>query len=295
MNTTISEFYKRQSPFSDPGKYAHLFEALPDDLPALASVVQGLIIPPYHLPLKLHNLRLEDIELAPYGYRSIESLIAKLLSICDLPLTQARPPRLRLGVNCRNFATLLVSILRHKGVPARERIGFAGYLGGAIHYEHRITEYWGKAQNRWRLVDAFVDPIRRQASGIRFNTLDIMPDDPFYLAAEVWLKARQNNVDPDQFGDSETDIGLPPIRYALMHDFDALNKFEVLGNDTWGELIDKPEADLTADDLQFLDEVARLTSDPDANFGQLISLHERSQYGQEMRLAAQEIGLIGGM
>ena len=51
MNLTISEFYKRQSPFSDPGKYAHLFEALPDDLPALASVVQGLIIPPYHLPL----------------------------------------------------------------------------------------------------------------------------------------------------------------------------------------------------------------------------------------------------
>ena len=52
MNLTISEFYKRQSPFSDPGRYAHLFDALPDDLPALASVVQGLIIPPYHLPLQ---------------------------------------------------------------------------------------------------------------------------------------------------------------------------------------------------------------------------------------------------
>ena len=97
------------------------------------------------------------------------------------------------------------------------------------------------------------------------------------------------------FGDSETDIGLPPIRYALLHDFDALNKFEVLGNDTWGELIDKPEADLTGDDLRFLDEVARLASDPDANFEPLISLHERSQYGQEMRLAAQDIGSIGGM
>ena len=142
----------------------------------------------------------------------------------------------------------------------------------------------------WVRADAFVDPELKAARDIALDTLNIGPDDPFYAAGEIWLDARQGRLDPHQFGDSPDDRGLPPIRYALLHDFDALNKFEVLGDDTWGDLIEKPEADLSADDRHFLDEVARLTTDPDVNFDELIALHSTSEYGRQVRAAAGKLG-----
>ena len=73
---------------------------------------------------------------------------------------------------------------------------------------------------------------------------------------------------------------MPPIRYALLHDFDALNKVESVGMDTWHELIDKPEAALTKDELTFLDEVAAATMSVDTRFGELRALHKKSDYGR---------------
>ncbi len=286
MNRSILDFYTQHSPYTDPGKFAPRFNDLPADPPAIVRAIQGLIIAPYDYALQPRNLHLEDIKDAAFGIRVMEQFIAKLLSISEVPLEQPRPPRLRLGVNCRNFATLLVAILRHKGIAARERVGFEGYLGGKIHYEHRIAEYWHARQGRWLRADAMVDPLLKVAQRISVDTLDIGPGDPFFTAAEVWLRSRAGSLNPLQFGDSEIDIGLPPIRYALLHDFDALNKFEVRGDDAWGELIEKPEDELTADDLRFLDEVARLTCEPDANLDLLLALHTESQYGREVRAAA---------
>ena len=120
-----------------------------------------------------------------------------------------------------------------------------------MHYEHRIAEVWHEGRGRWVRADAYVDPKLKAARDIALDPLNIGPDDPFYAAGEIWLGARQGRLDPHQFGDSPDDRGLPPIRYALLHDFDALNKFEVLGDDTWGDLIEKPEADLSADDRHF--------------------------------------------
>lgn len=281
-------YYRSHSPFTDPGEYAPLLDALPKDLPGIVRAIQGLIIPPYQYVLQLHNLQLKDIEDAAFGIRSMERFLAKLVSIRDAPLSEPRPPRRRLGVNCRNFATLLVAILRQKGIAARERVGFEGYLGGAIHYEHRITEYWDARQHQWRRVDAYVDPLLQTSRIMTLDPLNISSPDHFSVAGELWQGARLATLDPSQYGDSEVDVGLPPIRYALLHDFDALNKLEVRGDDAWGQLIEKPEAELTADDLRFLDMVARLTKDPDANFDSLLALHRDSDYGQEVRAAARQ-------
>lgn len=283
MNAHSLDFYRAHSPFTHPGRYAHLFDALPDDVSGLVSAVQGLLIPPYPFILSLHGLRPGDVEDAGFGIRPIEATIERILAIHDAPLVEARPPKKRLGVNCRNFATLLVAMLRHKGIPARERVGFAGYLGGKINYEHRITEYWDTDKRRWVLVDAWIHDVQRKAMRLTFNTLDITPHDPFYLSGDVWLKARQNGLDANQFGDSDTEVGMPLIRYALLHDFDALVKLEVLGCDAWGKLIDKPETALTGDDLAYLDQVAALTSQPDTNLDALIQLHSTSDYGVEVR------------
>jgi hypothetical protein len=292
MDAKILDFYRQQTFFTDPGKYVELFDALPDDIPSLVDIVQGLLIPPYSFILALHKGTPSEIDNVGFGIRSIEATVERILSIHNASLIEARPPQKRLGVNCRNFAALLVSILRHKGIAARVRVGFAGYLGGAINYEHRITEYWDVALERWVLVDAWIDDLQRKAKGIRFDILDISPDDPFYISGDVWLKSRQNRVDPNQFGDSDTDIGMSMIRYALLHDFDALNKLEVLGCDAWGKLIEKPEQQLTQAEIKYLDQVATLTINPDANFSQLIEVHTSTSYGKEVRAEAQKSGFL---
>ena len=291
MNSNSLEYYRHHSPFTDPGAYAACFDDFPNDLPGIVRAIQGLIIPPYAYTLTPHGLEPDDIEDAGFGIRRMEDFIAKLLAIHQAPLTEKRPPRQRLGVNCRNFAVLLVSVLRHQGVPARERVGFEGYLGGGLNYEHRIAEYWNAEQGRWLRVDAFVDRLLKRARTIAIDTLDIRVDEAFRTAGEVWLAARRGEVDANTFGDSPQDIGMPPIRYALLHDFDALNRFELLGDDTWGDPIEKLEADLTPAELRLLDKIARLTSDADARFASLTALHTRSNYGKQVRAAASALGL----
>lgn len=289
MNTDSLDFYKTHSPFTHPGRYVPLFDALPDDVPGLVNAVQGLLIPPYPFLLSLHGLQPGDVVDEGFGIRRIEATIERILGLHDAPLTEVRPPKKRLGVNCRNFATLLVAMMRHKGIPARERVGFAGYLGGKINYEHRITQYWDSDKGRWALADAWIHDVQRVAMRLNFNTLDIRPQDRFYLSGDVWLKARQHQLDANQFGDSDTEVGMPLIRYALLHDFDALVKLEVLGCDAWGKLIDKPETALTGDDLAYLDQVAALTLQSDANLDALTALHSTSDYGKEVRAMAMTV------
>jgi hypothetical protein len=76
---------------------------------------------------------------------------------------------------------------------------------------------------------------------------------------------------------------MPPIRYALLHDFAYLNKCEVLGCDDWGELISKSEAELTSADLALLDQIAALTTQADTSFEELRALFAQTVYGQAVR------------
>ncbi len=282
--TQVLQYYREHSASTDPGKYAALYEELPRDVPGLVRVVQGLLIPPYVALLRdLYHVDPEEIDnepFGPFGARRMEDLIERIQVRYTAPLTVARPPVLRIGVICRNYAVLLASMLRQQGIPARARVGFGGYFAPAYAVDHRITEYWYEAQQRWVRVDSMIDEIQRAGRNLTFDTLDIGPGDPFWLAGEVWQRCRAGELDPQDFGDSDIDRGMPPIRYALLHDFAYLNKCEVLGCDDWGELISKPEAELTSADLGLLDQIATLTTQADARFEELRALFAQTDYGQ---------------
>ncbi len=145
-----------------------------------------------------------------------------------------------------------------------------------------------------------MDEVQRKGMGIQFNTLDIKPSDPFVLAGDVWLRCRAGELDPNRFGDSDTDIGMAPIRYALLHDFAALNGFEVLGNDDWGKLIRKPETAIIPDDLILLDQIATLTIHVDTHLDTLRTLfrHERNTlwtfhvFGPDDEIELQNVNVL---
>jgi hypothetical protein len=277
---TIREYYTRQSAITDPGQYAYLFDDLPADLPNLVKIVQGLLIFPF---ARHHGLPVLDERRSELHLRTIPKMIEGILALDPTPLTTTRPPEKRLYGLCRDFAVLLAAMLRHQGTPARERVGFAGYFNSDWYWDHRITEYWDAPQQRWLLVDPRIDEVERSALRRKIDPLQITRHSPFLLADEAWQMCRAGQADPDLFVDSPTDRGMPMIRYALLHDFDALNKVELVGMDAWHALIDKPEEEVTEADRTLLDQIAGITLDVDARFAELQTLYAITPYGQAVR------------
>ncbi|WP_405060657.1 transglutaminase-like domain-containing protein [Kribbella sp. NBC_01505] len=180
--------YAKQTPYSDPGEYAHLFDALPDDIPAIGAVVRNLLIHYRGGGIEFTGDRLAEID-----NRWVSAILATDQRRNGTALAVPREAVDHVVGCCRDYTLLFVSALRHKGIPARSRIGFAVYFGEGFNFDHVVAEYWNG--DRWVMTDAQLDP----ADGHPFNTLD-MPPGPFVSAAEVWRDARAGRIDPDLYG-----------------------------------------------------------------------------------------------
>jgi excinuclease ABC subunit A len=212
-------------------------------------------------------------------------MLKRILELDSSPLTLERQPQKRKVSLCRDFAVLLVSMLRHQNVPARVRVGFAGYYRAETprYWDHRIAEYWNEKLKRWEFIDAMTeDPILERLR-FRIDPLNIDTNSEFLLAGDVWQRCRARKANPQEFGDSPDDLGFPPIRYALLHDFDYLNKNELVGFDAWHTPINKPEDEVSEDEKTLLDEIAELTNHVDSNFSSLRELYQATSYGQTVQ------------
>jgi len=288
-NRLILQYYAQQSVITDPSMHSHLFDHLPHDLPNLVKTIQGLVV---SLPwedaygLDTPRERHEEIYL-----RTVPEMLKHILELDPSPLTVERPPERRKVSLCRDFAVLLVSMLRHQNVPARVRVGFAGHYRSETprYWDHRIAEYWNEGLNRWVFVDAMTEEPILERLRFKIDPLNVDSNSQFLLAGDVWQKCRAGKVDPQEFGDSPDDLGMPPIRYALLHDFDYLNKNELVGFDAWHELISKPENEVTEEERRSLDEIAETICHGDSQFNALRKLYQRTPYGQaiQSRLACE--------
>jgi len=267
--TNPLEYYAGPGPMTDPKEYAGLLDGLPTDIPSLCQAVQGLTVHIFwaeRYGLTLSEERKQEVEL-----RTMVRRLARTLELDDRPLTESRSLEKRLVGNCRDFSTLLCAILRHQGVPARARCGFAAYFMPNHFEDHWVCEYWKADERRWVMVDAQLDAFQRDALQIQFNTLDL-PAGQFLTGGCAWLMCRAGQADADQFGIFDMH-GLWFVRGDLVRDFLSLNKTEILPWDGWG-LIYKDEAQVTEDDREFLDRIAALTLDADATFADVRSLYE---------------------
>lgn len=250
-------YYRTQSRLTDPGKYAHLYGNLPPDIAPLVAIVQGLVIDKDFT--QLYGLALEAAErLGEVDTRYTDGILKMLLAKDGRPLTESREPQHRFIGSCRDYALLLCSMLRHVGVPARLRFGFATYFSKEpeTYSDHCVCEYWNEKQDRWILVDANVDPVVKSKVGVTANELDLTRDE-FVVAADAWRLVRDGKADPDRFGVPSINIqGFWFIRGSLMRDLAALNRVEMLPWDYWG-LADRTPIDaLPSEELPMLDGLA---------------------------------------
>jgi excinuclease ABC subunit A len=280
MNT-ILEYYQSHSPITNPGVFSYLYEDLPDDIPTLVEIINGQLL--HRLAADHFGVNLTRQSRAEQHLRTMEQRLERLISLDPSPLTISREPRDRqIGV-CRDYAVFLTSLLRHKNIPARMRVGFAEYLkpDEVFKIDHWITEYWDGEAKRWILVDPDV------------QKFDINPDEDFFVAGSAWKLARSGTIRSDIFRFNGRWKGFPCIRGNLLHDFQSLNKLELGVFDYWDDLHNKAETSLSIDEKTLLDKIADLTTNPDRNFAGLQSLFDELPRTKRIYAKLQQLGIIG--
>ncbi|MEU4761883.1 transglutaminase-like domain-containing protein [Actinosynnema sp. NPDC023794] len=249
--------YTTHSRFTDPGPAAGWLDGVGPDLAELRRAAAGLV---FHYwgngDITDHGFpagRLAEVDL-----RYAADMFARLHSLNPAPLGEERAPTERIVGCCRDFTLLFVSMARHHGVPARSRVGFAGYVAADWYLDHVVAEVWDG--RRWRLVDPqFLD-----------GEVDLMdvPRDRFLVGADAWQACRSGAIEPERFVVSpELTIpgtrGLTQVRHDLVQDLASLNKHEMILWDLWGRLSDDPE--LSEEDVAAADGLAAAMQDPRAD------------------------------
>lgn len=254
--TNPVDFYSTQSLITDPGTYKNLFDNLPRNLPDLHQCIQNVYI--HVWKVRKHNP--DWLKGRPHEYesRTIAKSLALVMAHDDRPLTDDRPKSKKLIIDCRHFAVLLASMLRHQGIPARVRCGFATYLEKSHYQDHWITEYWNG--ERWVLEDP--DLLKHD-----------MASETFITGGKAWQLIRDKTMSDLQFGFSAHELGEWAVRFDLPRDLAALNKMEMLSGDSWGDMA-KQTPLVTSKDRKLLDEAATWSLTPDSDFEGMRSFYE---------------------
>jgi hypothetical protein len=276
----ILDYYARPAAMTEPGACAPLLEGLPREIPALAELVQGLLLHE-HMAAPAYGVTLSDERRAGSHLRSAEQMLGRIRERDSRSLSVARELDERLVGTCRNFSVLAVAMLRAAGVPARARCGFGAYFMPGRFVDHWVAEYWHDGQGRWVRVDAQLDRAQRELLRPDFDVLDV-PHNRFLIAGDAWALCRSGAADPDTFGIHDMH-GYWFIAGNLVRDLAALNKVELLPWDDWGAM-PGPDDPIGAEQLALFDELAALTRDSDASFAEL-----RARYEGDERLRAPAV------
>lgn len=255
MTNDMLTYYTQPGPMTDPGPYAHLFDGLPTDIPALVKTLQGVMM--HIFWAGSYGLELTDERKAEVNLRTVEKQLARILELDDRPLTEARPHERKLVGNCRDFSVMMTAILRRQGVPARARCGFGTYFIPGHYEDHWVVEYWNTEQSRWVLVDAQLDALMQEALKLDFDPLDT-PRNRFVVGGDAWQLCRRGEANPDDFGIFEWH-GIEFVRGDLLRDFLAFSKVEILPWDGgWGYLVELAPEQIEPT-YALMDRVAALT------------------------------------
>jgi len=248
-----------------------MFADLPADVAGLARTVQGLLLHEHVAPA--YGVELSDTWRSQTHTRSAKDMLRLVAKQDAQPISSARPLNDRIVGTCRNFTVLAVSMLRAQGIPARARCGFGTFFQQGQFVDHWEAEYWNEELGRWVLMDAQLDELQRGLFQTDFDTLDV-PRDKFVIAGDAWAMCRAGEADPQAFGIMEM-RGLWFVAGNVIRDAAALNNMEMLPWDCWGAM-SAGEGPLSEPVIAFIDELAALTREPDANFVRLRELYESS-------------------
>jgi hypothetical protein len=259
--------YATAGPFTDLGGVDPLLLARATADPIeICRPVTGLVIQPGDAAaLGVPSARLDERNVRP-ARQLVDTLLAHDRSPLDVP----RPPESRVVGTCRHFAVLSCALLRHRGIPARARCGFATYFQPGQGVDHWITEYWHDGDGRWARVDSEILSLQLLA-----HPDDLRPGE-FLTGGEAWAAFRAGEIDASRFGVYGTsNWGPAEIRGNAVRDLAALNKAEMLPWDEWGRMTASYHGETGADYDELMDAIAAVCArDDPAEVAQLYAVEE---------------------
>ena len=262
------DYYARPGMMTDPGEHAALLRDLPTDIPGLCEVVQGLLLHVHWAVaygFEIPADRMDEVEVRP-----AQRMLARIRELDPGPLDVARPVERRMLGNCRDFSTLLCTLLRHRGVPARARCGFGAYFQPGKFEDHWVCEHWSETEARWVKVDAQLDALQLKVLKPDFDPRDV-PANQFIVAGQAWQACRAGREDPGSFGIFDM-RGMWFVSGNVFRDLAALNRIELLPWDGWG-LLDTAYAEYGDAELALHDRIAELTTN-DGAWTEMLALYE---------------------
>jgi hypothetical protein len=209
VDTSLLEFYRQQSAFTDPGEYGYLYENLTDSLPELCRLIKSQFIHPFAELQQYREQIPEERWNESIMYPSVKSILGGLLSYDSRGLVEDREPADRLVLGCRDYAIILASILKYRGIPARVRCGHAPYLRPGFFLSHTICEVWNENDRRWMLVDP----------GLGMIDFSV---DKFDFSNELWLKMQKEEIDINLYGMPGRYSGFVSITGKVYHDLASI-------------------------------------------------------------------------
>lgn len=275
MDREILTHYLQYSQFTYPGLYEQHLKRLPDDIKTLGLLIRKQLI--HRTTLELGKVGVDathkDIQRIPKfrqaeddNLTSVVSLIAELIRRDDRGFVEDRKPENKLIVTCRFTAILVASALKAKSIPSRVRSGYAPYFPNeSVSSDHWINEYWNQKQKRWVIID-----VDGSGHDTGYNMFDL-PKTAFDYPAVAWLNCRAGKDNPNRFFNAKPARGLKVVGWAVFYDFHCLMNNEIiyLHNPSylykkWGKITEK--------DMKEIDELAKLMTDPDKNFDELVKI-----------------------
>jgi hypothetical protein len=271
------DYYTKQSLITDPGEYQNFYMDLPNTIPELCEVAQGLVF--HSADGHLYQHVIAEKRLAEIDTRYCKKMLAIIAAWDACLLTKPRALENRVVGICRDLSVLLCSMLRYHHIPARVRFGFTSYHFRDFNHDIVFVEYWHAKEKRWHIVDARTTApiIKQYKMQYHFSLYDV-PLGKFIPAGMAWQMCRRQKEKPEKFGAGviKRRTGLWYIRDRLLQDCASLNKIEPLIWDCWGLML-KTAPNIPPTDkheLQLLDEIAALTQGHDIDLPKLQKFYE---------------------
>ena len=220
----------RHTPWSDPGAHKARLRELPAGGIALADALEEFVI--HHAVARFLGFGVPEAAEGDRDLRKACRLLDAALGRDGRPLSAHRDLADYLYVTCRDFALLAASVLRENGVPARLRVGFAGYFNAGKWEDHWICQHW--TGERWAALDAQLGRRARTGMGLTFDVADV-PDTGWRSAPSIWRGIRAGAIDPEACGLSYAGLTGPWfVASSVLRDAAALAGIETLPWDYWG-------------------------------------------------------------
>ena len=267
----VLSYYRQQSWYSSPGRLAAAYDPLPNELGRLCEILHHSILHRFWIGEATYGITLETLTSAgrdtcgEFSLQTVEERLANLQDLDAQPLSELRDVGARTVGCCRDFALMLTSILRHKGIPARVRTGIAKYFkapDGYLLEDHYITEFWNQDEARWQQVDPQIDGVQRPAVEPGLDTLDL-PQGRFLTGWQLLDALRRGEVDPAKVGFPPVNRGFTYGRTKLFADFVGLTGHELPVHGWWG--IGDPTSSEHPGDAELVDRMIGILQGIDAN------------------------------